>query len=70
MAYIHFTLKYFRNEGKATKLIYEKNSDCTSVPFICDLLDVDSVDSSKILSICTGLLADALPSVFSLLISY
>ena len=48
-----FTLKYFINNEKSSKLIYEKHLDYTGIPFIYNLLDVDLVDLHKILSMCT-----------------
>ena len=39
-----FRLNYFTNKGKASELIYGKNSDYSVVPFTYDLLKVDLVD--------------------------
>ena len=37
--FLHFTLKYFMNEGKASKLMHKKNSGYTGFLFIDNLLD-------------------------------
>ena len=61
------TLKYFIDKRKSSKLIFEKNSDYTGSPFIYNLLDVDLVDSRKILSFCTLFWQSRFPLFFHFL---